>query len=51
MSTAKQHHWYATGMKGIPWCVCAKCGLIKLRNEKTERKVRKACPGAPEDQA
>ena len=45
----KQHAWYATGMKGIPWAVCGKCGLIKLNNPRTKKRAKQACPGAQED--
>jgi len=49
VSGKKSHEWYNTGMKGIPWAVCAKCGLIRFNNPKTERKVKQACPGSEED--
>lgn len=49
MSEKKSHLWYLTGMKGIPWAVCAKCGLIRLKNQRTDKKVKQACPGSEED--
>lgn len=40
------HSWYS--IVRIPWLACAHCGLLRLRNERTEAAVRKACPGGDE---
>lgn len=32
----------------IPWPVCQRCGLIKLRNERTDAAVRAGCDGDAE---
>jgi len=29
----------------LNWSVCSKCGLISLKNKKTLKALRKACPG------
>lgn len=29
--------------RAIPWEVCRRCGLVALRNEATERRIRAGC--------
>lgn len=29
-----------------PWLVCARCGLVALKNDETRKALRAACPGA-----
>ena len=29
--------------KMIPWPVCIQCGLVALKNERTEKAIRKGC--------
>lgn len=35
------HH--ATNVKRLPWPVCARCGLLYLKNEATRRELKKPC--------
>jgi hypothetical protein len=39
-----------TTRQPVPWCVCARCGLVYLKNDATKKAARAACPGL-EDQA
>lgn len=43
------HAFYVLGLPRIAYAVCDKCGLVRLRNSNTDRKVRAACPGREED--
>lgn len=38
------HHWVPR-LKAFPFQFCAKCGLIWLKNEASQRAARKACKG------
>jgi hypothetical protein len=38
------HHWIQ-GLKAFRFAFCAKCGLVALRNEASQKAVRKACKG------
>lgn len=31
--------------RSVSWLVCARCGLIYLKNDATARAIRKPCPG------
>lgn len=44
MST-RPHVWVATGLRRIPWAVCDRCALVRLKNEISERAARKPCEG------
>jgi hypothetical protein len=35
------HVWFK--YRALPWLVCKFCGLVRLRNESTERAVRRGC--------
>lgn len=39
----KEEHDFQKLYKGIPWLVCRKCGLIRLRNPLTDWCVKKGC--------
>lgn len=41
MSKHKSHSW--GHLKGLPWSVCTRCGLLKLRTELTDWCVKKGC--------
>lgn len=43
------HAFYVLGLPRIAYAVCDKCGLVKLRNAATDKRVRAACPGRDED--
>lgn len=32
----------------LPWLYCAKCGLVRFRNEASQKAVNKSCPGTPD---
>jgi len=35
-------------LKGrLTWLVCRHCGLVWLRNPRTQAAIRRPCPGAP----
>jgi len=38
------HKWHS--IKGIPWPVCKRCGLVRLKNEFTEWCIRHGCNNA-----
>ena len=40
----RPHSWTTLGKKSrIPWPICRHCGLLRLRNKRTERAVRLGC--------
>ena len=39
----KPHKWIKLKISHFPWAVCACCGLVRLKNEKTEAAVRASC--------
>lgn len=41
------HHWIP-GLKAFRFTFCAKCGLVWLRNDASERAARGACKGEQE---
>ena len=38
-----KHHAF-TPRKFMPWVMCRKCGLVLLRNKRTEKARAKPCP-------
>ena len=37
------HHWF--NYRRLSWAVCRYCGLVRLKNEATEKAVRNGCDG------
>lgn len=36
-------------IKCVPYPVCRKCGLIYLKNKRTQKAINKPCTGTPDD--
>lgn len=39
----KEEHNFQKRFRSIPWLVCTKCGLVRLRNPFTDWCVRQGC--------
>ena len=51
MSKLPPHNWYLLttphrSTKRIQFEVCWRCGLMRLKNEATEKRIRKGCEGS-----
>lgn len=44
----RSHVWYSIS-RGLNFLFCGRCGLINLKNNDTEKCMRKACPGREDD--
>lgn len=41
MKPPPQHHW--VNRRFMPWLLCTGCGLVRLRNARTDKAARKPC--------
>lgn len=53
----KQHQWKPgprggkrSTVSGCPWPVCARCGLVALKNQASDKAASEPCPGKDESQ-
>ncbi len=44
----KAHRWHK--FRRCPWLICRCCGLMYLRNDATERAVRRGCDAEDESE-